>query len=82
MESPFIYHATLSKPIPVSIILILSSSHEPSWKVLNYIETIFPNSNPSTKYSTHGPILPPPAQRSSEKYISLDGILRNSVNHL
>jgi len=64
------------------MILIGNSSLVPSGKVLNYIKTMFPNSNPLTKYSTDGPKLPPPAHTSSTKVISSGSISSSSVNHL
>jgi hypothetical protein len=56
------------------MILIGNSSFEPSGKVLYYMKTIFPSSNPFTKYSTDGPKLPPPAHTSSINVISSGSI--------
>lgn len=64
------------------MILIGNSSFLPSGNVLYYMNTMFPNSSPLTKYSTEGPRLPPPAQTSSIKVISSGSISNSSVNHL
>jgi len=44
------------------------------------MNTILPNSNPPTKYSTEGPKLPPPAHTSSIKVISSGLSPKPSVN--
>jgi hypothetical protein len=79
---PLYNQAILSRPIPVSMILIFNSSLDPSWKVLYYMNTMLPTSNPLTKYSIEGPRFPPPAQTSSMNVISSGSIPSSSVSHL
>ena len=78
---PFVIHANLSRPAPISIILwssVVCCPNSP-W---NSVNTAFPNSSPLTKYSSDDPNDPPPAHTSSTKTISSFLIPNCSVSSL